>query len=143
MAAVQIAHVGMEAAQPLEAFRRAEQADEADVLGAALLEPVDGGDRRVGGGDHRRDDDDEALAQVGRRLEEIFDGDEGLGLAVHADVGDARGRHQIEHAFHERHAGAQHRREHQLLAGDLALASCAPAASRSRRCVSGRSRVTS
>ena len=32
MAAVQIAHVGMQAAQALEALRRAEQADEADVL---------------------------------------------------------------------------------------------------------------
>ena len=34
-------------------------------------------------------------------------------------MGDARVRHQIEHAFGESDAGPQHRREHQFLAGDL------------------------
>ena len=33
-------------------------------------------------------------------------------------MGDARARHQIEHAVEKADAGAQDRREHQLLAGD-------------------------
>ena len=48
-------HVGMRAVQPRDALGRGEQADEADVLGAALLQPVDGGDGGVGGRQHRVD----------------------------------------------------------------------------------------
>ena len=79
-----------------------DQADDADVAGAALLQPVDGGDRGVGGGDHRRHHDDLALGEIGRRLEIILDRDLGLGVAIEADVGDARRRHEIEHAFDQR-----------------------------------------
>ena len=68
---------------------------------------------------HRRDHDHQPLVQIARRLEEIFHGNEGFRLAVKADMGDPRGRHQIEHAFRKGHAGTQHRREHQLLARDL------------------------
>ena len=52
------------AAQPFEALRRGEQAHEADVFGAALLEPVDSGNRRIGSGQHGRDDDDPAASRV-------------------------------------------------------------------------------
>jgi len=34
-------------------------------------------------------------------------------------MGDAGGRNQVDHAFDETQAGAQDRREHQLLAGDF------------------------
>ena len=40
-------HVGMVAVELLDAFGRGEQADEADVLRARFLQPVDRGDRRV------------------------------------------------------------------------------------------------
>src|SRR5262249_44255520 len=58
-------HLRMDAAQTFEALRRTEQANEADVLGAALLEPVDGSDCRIGGGEHGGNDNDEALGDVG------------------------------------------------------------------------------
>src|SRR6516165_10369744 len=45
-------HLRMDAAQTFKALRRTEQANEADVLGAPLLEPVDGSNCRVGGGQH-------------------------------------------------------------------------------------------
>ena len=53
IAAVQIADVGMNATHPFDALRGADHADKADVLGAAFLQPVDGGDRGIGGGEHR------------------------------------------------------------------------------------------
>ena len=59
-------------------------------------------------------------ARSAGRLEEILHRHERLGLAVEAGVGHARARHQVQHALDEGRAGAQHRREHQLLAGDAA-----------------------
>ena len=108
----------MQAAHPLDAGRRADEADEADLLGAALLQTVDGGDRRIAGGEHGRDHDHQPLGKVGRRLEEILDRRKGLRLAVEPDMGDARGRHEIEHALGEGEARAQDWREHELLAGE-------------------------
>src|SRR5712672_1830473 len=49
--------VRMDAAQPLDAFRRRNHAHDSDVAGAALLEPVDRGDCGVGGGHDGRNDD--------------------------------------------------------------------------------------
>ena len=86
---------------------------------AALLQPVDGRDRGIRGGQYRGNHDHQPLVQIARRLEEILHRDERLRFAVEADMGDARVRHQIEHAFGESDAGPQHRREHQFLAGDL------------------------
>ena len=57
-------------------------------------------------------------------------------------MGDARGRHQIQHALEQAHAGAQDRREHQLLAGQLGDFIVASGVSIST-ISSGRSRVTS
>ena len=85
-------HVGMDAAQALERGRYRNQTDEADVAGAALLEPVDRGNRGVRGGDHRRDDDYLPFGKIERRLEIVFDGDERFRIAIEPDVGDARGR---------------------------------------------------
>ena len=101
MAASQIGTSGMNAAHPLDAFRRRDQAHQPDVVGAAFLQAVDRGHRGVGGREHRRDHDHLPLVQIARRLEVIFDGDERLGLAIKPDMGDARVRHQIEHAFGE------------------------------------------
>ena len=61
---------------------------------------------------------DQTLAEIGRRLEVIFDGGEGLRLAIEPDMGDARRRDEIEHAFGESEAGAQDRREDQFLPGE-------------------------
>src|SRR5262245_242994 len=88
-------HVWMQTAQARKALRSTQEADQTHLTRAALLEPIDGGYRRIGGGDHRRNDNDEALIEVGRRLEEVFDGNKGLRLAIEADMGDAGGRHKV------------------------------------------------
>ena len=59
-------HVGMQAAQALETLGGAEQADQADLLGAGFLQPVDGRHRGVAGGDDGRDHDHQPLGEVGR-----------------------------------------------------------------------------
>src|SRR5262245_27640532 len=107
----------MQAAQALKTLRSAQQTDEAHFAGTALLEPIDGSYRCIGGSDHGGDNYDEALTKIVRGLEEIFDRDKGFGLAVEADMGDAGGRHKVQHTLDEGGAGAQHGREHQLLAG--------------------------
>ncbi len=80
------------------------------------LEPLDGGGGGIRRRQHRVDDDDQALGHVVGRLEVIFVRLERLGIAVDADVGDARRRDEIEHAFEQAVAGAQDRGEHRLLA---------------------------
>src|ERR1700687_5872125 len=60
-------HVRMNPAQPLDRRRNGNQAHEADVAGAAFLEPVDRRDRRVARGNDRGDDDDLAFRHVRRR----------------------------------------------------------------------------
>ncbi len=47
---------------------RREQAQEADIGRAALLELVDRGDRGIAGGEHRVDHDHQALVDVFRAL---------------------------------------------------------------------------
>jgi hypothetical protein len=69
--------------------------------------------------------------ELARRLEEILDRLQRLVIAIDADMGDARRRHQIEHAFEQAVAGAQDRGEDQLLALEVGD-SIFPAASRSR-----------
>ena len=112
-------HVGVHAAELLDAFGCGEKADEAHVLGAALLQPVDGGDGGVRGREHRIENDHNAVGEVGGGLEIILDGVERLRVAVEPDMGDARRRHQGQHAVEEADAGPQDRREDEFLAGDL------------------------
>ena len=87
-------------------------------LGLQFLQPVDRRDGRVAGGQHRVDHDHVALVQVAGHLEVVLDGDQRLGVAVQADVADARAGHHGQHAVEDAGAGAQDRDEHQLLAVD-------------------------
>ena len=61
----------------------------------------------------------QAVGEVGRRLEVVFDRLQRLGIAVEADMGDAGRGHEVQHAVEQADAGAQDRREDELLAGDL------------------------
>ena len=99
-----------------DAFRRGEQADQADVARAAVLEPADGRDRRVAGRQHGVDDDGQPLRDVLGQLAVVFDRGERGGIAVDADVADARRGDEVEQAVEQAVAGAQDRHEHQLLA---------------------------
>jgi hypothetical protein len=101
------------------AFRRRHQGQEDDlVVGhAALLQHVDSVDRRVAGGDHRIAEDEGTLDRI-RQAHQVFDRLVGFGIAEHADVADARRRHQFQQAVAHADAGAQDRHDGQLLAGD-------------------------
>ena len=100
----------------LDAFRCRQQAEEADIGRAAFLQLVDGCNCRMSGGQHRVDHDDEAVDDVFRGLEVIFDRLQRIVITIKADMGDARGRYQIEHAFEKTIACAQDRGEDKLLA---------------------------
>ena len=121
----------MDCAHALDPFRRADQANQPDLLCSALLEPIDGSDRRVRGGKNGDHHDDETLGEIRGRLEIILDRDQGLGLAIKTDMGDARGRDEVEHAVGEGEAPAQDRSKDELLAGDAVRRHTARAASRS------------
>ena len=84
--------------------------------GRSALSRVDGGDRGVAGREHRIDDDHVAVAHVLGDLVVVLDRLERLGIAVQADVADARRRQDVEHAVEDAGAGAEDRDEHDLLA---------------------------
>ena len=90
----------------LDPLGRGQKAEESQVVSAALLEVVDRRDGRVGGGQHRVDDDDQPVLEVGRGLEVILDRLQRLVVAVDADMGDAGGGDEIEHAIEQPVAGA-------------------------------------
>src|ERR1700761_5409155 len=58
-------HILVQAAHALEAFGSRDQANEANVLGAAFLQAIDRSHRRVRGRHHRRHHDREALLEIG------------------------------------------------------------------------------
>src|SRR4051812_35970730 len=89
---------------------RGEYADDADCARADLFQSVDRGDGGISGRQHRMQNENEPVADVVRRLEEIFNGHQRARVAVDADMGDARGGHEIEHAVEEAAARAADRR---------------------------------
>jgi hypothetical protein len=107
--------------QPFDAFGRGQKTDEADVLHTASLQPVDCSDGRIGGREHRVHHDHQAFCDVRRGLEVVLDRLQRLRIAIKPDMSDARARDEIEHAVEKADAGAQDRREHELLAGDRRL----------------------
>ena len=93
----------------IDAFRRRQQTDEADVAGAALLEPVDGGHRRMAGRQHRVDHHHhrQTLGDVVGQFAIVLHGFERLRVAVKPDVADARRRHQLQEAVKQAAARPQ------------------------------------
>src|ERR1022692_2601985 len=79
-------------------------------------------DRGVAGGEHRVDNNQQALSQIGWRLEIILNRDQRFRIAIEPDVGDARGRYQVEHALDQTQPSAQNRREHEFLSRQCARA---------------------
>ena len=71
---------------------------------------------RIGGREHRVDDDHQAVGEVVRRLEEVLVRLQRLGIAIDADMRDARRGDEVEHALEEAVAGAQDRGEDRFLA---------------------------
>src|ERR1043165_1377845 len=66
-------HLRMMAVEFLDALRCREQAYDADVPGARLLQPIHRRDRRVGGRQHRIEHQHEPIGHVLRRLEVVLD----------------------------------------------------------------------
>ncbi|MGF6751030.1 hypothetical protein OKW36_006690 [Paraburkholderia sp. MM5482-R1] len=82
----------------------------------AALEHIDRVHGRVAGRDHRIAEDEHAVFEV-RQPHQVFDRPMIL-RAIHADMADARRRHQLEQAVRHADARAQHRHDRELLAGD-------------------------
>ena len=109
-------HVGVGRLHAGDAFRGGEEAEEADVGGAGLLEQRHGGDGGVAGGEHRVERDGDALVEVGRDLGVVLHRLQRGLVAVEADEADARRGDELEHAVEQAVAGAQDRDERELLA---------------------------
>ncbi len=118
MAAVKIATSGWEVVNFSMPSGAASRQRKRILLAPRFLELVDGGDRRVAGRQHGIDDDDQPVIQLGRGLVVVLDRLQRLVVAIDADMGDAGGRDEVEHAVEQAIAGPQDRGEHQLLALD-------------------------
>src|SRR5262244_3093907 len=94
------------------------QTEETDVLCSAFLDTINGGSGCITSCQHRRHDDDEPLRKVGTSFEKIFDCNECIGIAVKPDMRDTCSWHEIEHAFHECHAGSKNWRKNKFLSSD-------------------------
>src|SRR6476620_3055968 len=70
-----------------------------------FLQPLDGRDSRVPGREHRIEHDRIALLHAARELEIIFDGDERAGIAVEADVANARAGNDVQEYVEQPGAG--------------------------------------
>src|SRR5579871_6112793 len=81
-------HIGMNAAHALDSLWRTDQANESDVLTAALLQTIDGGDRCVGRGQHRHHHNHQPLGDVVWRLEIIFNRNHRFRLTIEPDMRD-------------------------------------------------------
>src|SRR5262249_25386377 len=135
-------NIGMNTSHPLHSFLSGNQTDETDVLCSAFFETINGGSGCITSRQHRRHDDHKPLRKVGRSFEKIFDCNECIGIAVKPDMRDTCSRHEIEHAFHECHAGSKNWRKNKLLPSDslddMRISGVSISTS-----VNGRSRVTS
>ena len=67
------------------------------------------------GREHRIEHDREALADIARQLAVVLHRLQRCGVAIQADMADARGRNQIEHAVEQAVARAQDRDQAQFL----------------------------
>src|SRR5215510_12670623 len=111
-------NIGMKPAHPLHSLLSGNQTDKTDLLCSAFLDTINGGGGCITGRQHRRHDDHEPLRKVGRSFEKIFDCNECIGITVKPDMRDTCSRHEIEHAFHECHAGPKNWRKNKLLSSD-------------------------
>src|SRR5256885_6421654 len=104
--------VGLEHAP--HALGRGDEAEEADALGAGVLERVYGVRRRAAGREHGVEHEEIARAFTGWDLEIVIDRLEGVVLAVDADVADARRGDELRDALDHAESGAQDRHESQV-----------------------------
>src|SRR6267143_5421826 len=82
--------VGVGFEHATHALGRRDEAEEADALGARMLERFYGVRRRAASGEHGVEHEEVARVLAGRNLEIVVDRLERVVLAVDADVADAR-----------------------------------------------------
>src|SRR5918999_1431221 len=114
-------YLGMGGTQGVHALGGGDQADERDPLCALPLHPGDGLRRAAAGGQHRVDHEDLGVGRARRDVLVVADRPQGLLVAVHAEVADARVGHQPQEAVDEAEAGAQDRHQHHLVGQPRAL----------------------
>src|SRR3989441_5481235 len=107
--------VGVGLEQVTHAVGRGDEAEEADALGAGVLERVYGVRRRAAGGEHGVEHEEIARVFTGGDLEIVIDRLEGVVLAVDADVADARRGDELRDALDHAESRAQDRHEGELL----------------------------
>ena len=111
-------YIRMRLFHPLHALGRGQKTEEADVLGACLLQKVNRRRRGIAGGQHGIDDDGHTVFKLGRNLEVILHRLERLGIAVEPDKPHPRGGDQLENTVEQTIARPQDRDERELLAYD-------------------------
>src|SRR2546428_6149053 len=105
--------VGLEHAT--HALGRRDEAEEADTLGAGVLERAHGVRRRAAGREHGIEHEEIARVFARWNLEVVVDRLERVVLAVDADVADASRRDQLREALDHAESPAQDRHEGELL----------------------------
>ena len=111
--------VGMRCIDGVYAFRRSDKAQEDDALRTLLFQEVERCDGTAARGEHGIDDDEHALADIARQLAEVFDGLQRRRVAVEADVADAGGGYEAQHAFRHAESRTQDGDDAELLAREL------------------------
>jgi hypothetical protein len=111
-------YVGMSSAHPLDALRRADQANKPYLLCPSFFQSVYRGDRSIGRSKEGNNDNYKPFVQIEWGFEEIFDRNESLGLTIEPDMRYARSRNEIEHSFGECEASAKNRGKYKFLARD-------------------------
>ena len=103
--------------QALQAFRRADDANEFDAFCPALFNLRNGVDGTAACGQHRIQHNYFALGNVLGQLAVVFHRLQRLLVAVQANVPHLRGGNQRQHAVHHAKARAQNGHQGQLAAG--------------------------
>jgi hypothetical protein len=108
----------MGSTHPLDALRRADEANKPYLLSPSFFQPVHRRDRSIRSSKDRSNHNYEPLAEIGWRFEKILDRNESLRLAIKADMRHSRSWNEIEHSFRKCHASTKDRGKYELLAGD-------------------------
>ena len=90
-----------------DAFRRGDDADDADRFGAGLAQQIQAGDGAAAGREHRVDHQHVAGAEIQRQLRVVLRGDGRHLVALETDVADARAGDQLEDGVEHPEAGAK------------------------------------
>ncbi len=116
-------NVGVILLHALNAFGRADDAHELDMLCAGFLEKGDRRRGRAAGCEHRVNNDDVALGNIGGHLEVVLNWLKRFRIAEQTDVTDLDVGHHAHHAVNHAKTRTQYGNDRQLFSSD-AMALC-------------------